>query len=121
MMGININDSRQGFTALILDGQKTLETRNTDSLRPYVGKRVGIIRTGKGPATLVGFMTIGEPIIYINREHWQEDQDLHRVEAGSKYDFKVIKYGYRLSQVEPCEPQVITSRGIVARRITPNL
>lgn len=41
--------------------------------------------------------------------------------AGSKYDFKGIKYGYRLSQVEPCEPQVITSRGIVARRITPNL
>ena len=48
--GININDKTQPFTDQILHGQKTIETRNTPTLHPHVGKRVGIVRTGKGPA-----------------------------------------------------------------------
>ena len=65
-MGININDSEAPYTEMILDGDKTIETRRTNSLDPYVGEEVGIIRTGKGPATLVGFMDIGKPTQYSN-------------------------------------------------------
>ena len=50
MVGININDKTQDFTGQILRGEKTVETRRTNSLRPYVGKRVGIVRTGRGRA-----------------------------------------------------------------------
>jgi len=57
-MGININCSERDFVALILDGRKWIETRATPSLRPYVGRRVGLIRTGCGPATLCGYVRV---------------------------------------------------------------
>mgnify|MGYP001086420749 CR=1 FL=1 len=41
--GIHINVKHQDFVKQILSGEKTMETRDTDSLKPYVGKRVGII------------------------------------------------------------------------------
>ena len=118
MMGININDRTQAFTAQILSGEKTVETRRTNSLRPYVGKRVGIVRTGKGRATLVGFATIGEPIRYEHKKQFREDYARHRVAAGSLHDCGPAgKFGYRLIDVEATKPRPVTSRGIVARRI----
>lgn len=61
---LNINDKSEKFTSQILSGEKTIETRNIKSLHPYIGKRVGIVRTGKGVATLVGYVTVGHPIFY---------------------------------------------------------
>lgn len=78
-MGININDKHQDFTGQILRGEKTIETRNTHSLKPYVGQRVGLISTGIGPATLVGYATVGEPTRYETPEHFAEDYSRHRV------------------------------------------
>lgn len=118
MMGININDRTQDFTAQILCGEKTVETRRTDSLRPYVGKRVGIVRTGLGRATLVGYATIGEPIRYESREEFAADYARHRVAAGSPHDCGPGgKLGYPLIDVEATAPSPVTSRGIVARKI----
>jgi hypothetical protein len=118
MMGININDKTQHYTAQILSGEKTIETRRTNSLRPYVGKRVGIVRTGRGRATLVGYATIGEPIRYENRPQFAADYARHRVAAGSPHDCGPEgKYGYPLIDVETVEPSPVTSRGIVARRL----
>ena len=44
MMGINVNDKTQDYTGQILRGEKIVETRRTQSLRPYVGQRIGIVR-----------------------------------------------------------------------------
>ena len=118
MMGININDKHYPFTELILDGVKTIETRKTPSLNSYIGKRVGIIRTGKGKAMLVGFMTIGEPIKYESEEQFRRDEDKHCVVKGSKYDIGIQgKWGYPISNVIHIKPQYITSKGIVTRKI----
>ena len=118
MMGININDRTQDFTAQILCGEKTIETRRTNSLRPYVGTRVGIVRTGRGRATLVGFATIGEPIRYEHKGQFADDYARHRVAAGSPHDCGPDgKYGYLLIDVEATTPRTVTSRGIVARRL----
>ena len=118
MMGININDKTQDYTAQILSGEKTVETRRTNSLRPYVGKRVGIVRTGKGRATLVGFATIGEPIRYEHQRQFRADYARHRVAAGSPHDCGPGgKFGYTLTDVEATKPRPVTSRGIVARKI----
>ncbi len=118
VMGININDKSQPYTAQILDGTKTIETRRTQSLKPYVGKRVGIVRTGVGKATLVGYATVGEPIWYATPEEFAADYTRHLVGAGSphKCDSRG-KFGYPLTDIVACEPQPVTSRGIVARRI----
>jgi hypothetical protein len=63
-IGINFNDKSQPFTDMIMDGKKTIETRNSRSLDSVVGKRVGIVRTGVGPAMLVGYADVGSPIFY---------------------------------------------------------
>ena len=46
--GINVRtDGDMNYADLIVSGKKQFETRQTDSLRPYVGKRVGIVETKK--------------------------------------------------------------------------
>lgn len=122
MMGININDKDERWTQMILDGVKTIETRNGDYLRPYVNKRVGIIQTGilPGTAWLVGYMTIGEPTVYEDEESFRKDEKRHRVKKGSKYDIKEggVKYGYPIHDVfRMADPRKITSRGIISRKI----
>jgi hypothetical protein len=118
VMGININDSGQDFTGQILRGDKTIETRATQSLNPYVGERVGIVRTGVGRATLVGYATIGEPITYLDEASFRADESKHRVSQGSEFDIGPEgKFGYPLLNVESTDPKEVVSRGIVARSL----
>ena len=117
--GVNINDKVQPFTDQILSGQKTIETRRTNSLRPYIGQRVGIIRTGKGQAMLVGFAVIREPIFYGTKAEFSADFKRHQVGDKSKFRFKRGgKFGYPLAKVTRCKPQPVFSRGIIARKLS---
>jgi hypothetical protein len=110
-VGININSKTQDFTDQILRGEKTIETRPSNSLKSLIGKRVGIVRTGKGKATLVGYANIEEPIVYNNVDEFRADQDKHLVEADSEFDIKPNqkKYGYPLTNVESIEPIEVPS------------
>ena len=120
MMGININDKCQDFTGQILRGEKTIETRKTRSLDPYIGERVGLVRTGVGKATLVGYATVGEPVVYDSVAKFRRDYDKHLVAPGSAFDIKDgLKYGYPLMQVESITPKLVQSKGIVARKLNP--
>jgi SAM-dependent methyltransferase len=120
MMGININDECQDFTGQILRGEKTIETRKTRSLDPYIGERVGLVRTGVGKATLVGYATIGEPVVYDSVAKFRRDYEKHLVAPGSAFDIKDgVKYGYPVMQVEAVDPRQVETRGIVARRLNP--
>lgn len=114
MIGININDKHQDFTDQILSGAKTIETRNSKSLHPYIGKQVGIIRTGKGKATLVGYTTIKETKKYYN--NFDLDYNKHLVSTDSPYHGQ-NKWGYILVDSFRCEHKLITSRGIISRKI----
>ena len=115
----NINDKTQPFTEQIFNLLKDIETRNTNSLKSLVGKRVGIIRTGCGKATLVGLVTIADVIKYETEDAFRADEKRHMVKKGSKYDIKKggVKYGYVLVDVERCDPVIIASKGIVIRNI----
>jgi hypothetical protein len=120
-MGININDKDEPWTEMILRRSKTVETRNSNSLDPYIGKRVGIIQTGvfPGMAWLVGYMEIGSPIVYKSENHFRMDEFRHKVKCGSLWDIKEggIKYGYPVHNVDVIEPIRVFSKGIVARNI----
>ncbi len=115
-IGININDGKQDFTGQILRGEKSVETRDSDSLKKYIGKRIGLIRTGLGKAHVVGYATLGEPKFYDNRDDFNADYDLHQVDEGSDYHFDNakhgIKFGYPLHDVkhEP-DPYPVDSLG----------
>ena len=117
-IGININDSIQPFTEQILDGNKTIETRNNPTLNPYVNQKVGIIRTGQGQAKLVGFFTIGRPKFYKNKKEFDKDYDKHLVGKDSPYYITDEgKWGYPLLNVEKTEETPVFSKGIVSRKI----
>lgn len=117
-MGVNINDKSQPFTDQILRGEKTIETRRTRSLHPYIGQRIGIVRTGVGVATLVGYATVGDPVWYGTGEQFAADYRRHRVAPGSEHDCDAGgKWGYPLIDVVPAAPRVISTRGIVARQL----
>lgn len=118
LMGININCKKQNFIDQILNGEKTIETRSCYSLRPYVGKRVGLIETGNGRAKLKGFATIKEEVIYRTKDSFDEDFSKHRVAKESPFYFNGIKYGYVLTDVEKLnEPIEVYTNGRVAREI----
>lgn len=117
-IGININDDDQAFTAQILSGSKTIETRKTPSLRPYIGKTVGIIRTGKkAQATLVGFAKIESETFYSTKQEFDEAQSLHLVAPGSAHYGDGVKFGYKLTNVKRVRPRPITTLGIVSRKL----
>ena len=105
---ININDTHQDYTGQILRGEKTIETRNTNSLRTLIGGRYGISRTHdnsrKFPAMVVGYATLGEPKLYENAEDFDADYHLHRVGTDSPHHFNKshtgVKFGYPLHDVE---------------------
>ena len=117
MKAININDKTFPFTEKILNGEKSIETRGSNSLRSVVGQRVGLIRTGCGRATLVGYADVTGVVKYDTAAAFRADYGRHLVEPGSRYDIKDVKYGYVLENVERCDPVPVTSRGIVIRNI----
>jgi hypothetical protein len=116
MMGININDKDCNFTEMILNGTKTVETRKTHSLRPYLGKRVGIIQTGKGKAHLVGFMTIVKEVEYAS-DCFHLFIDDHKVPVKSKFYKTGGCFGYEVAHVVKCDPIAVDTKGIVSRRL----
>ena len=121
--GINVRtDGDMNYADLIVSGKKQFESRQTDSLRPYVGKRVGIVETKKGEkAKLVGYATVGEPEV-VNQREFNEMRDLHLVPKGSDFDIKrgSRKYMYRMIDPQKLdEPiDVSSTQGRVARNIS---
>ena len=122
-MGMNVAVADgQDYADLIVSGQKKYETRATDSLKPYVGERIGIVRTNKGKkAELVGYATVGEPIVADERQFNDLRSD-HLVPKGSQFDIQQggQKFLYEMLNPEKLQtPQDASgTRGIVARNIT---
>ena len=121
-MGINVRtDGDTNYADLIVSGQKKYETRDKDSLRPYVGKRIGIVETGSGPAKLVGYATVGEPI-EVGEAEFADSRDQHLVPEGSKFDIKPgqSKFLYEMIDPEQLAQPIDASgtKGIVARNIS---
>lgn len=118
MKGININCKDIEYVEMILSGIKTIETRRTKSLHPYIGKRVGLIETGKGKAMLKGYATIVGIKEYTEQSAWDADRSLHQVPSGDKFTFNGYKVGYILADIERIDtPVIVTSRGIISREI----
>ena len=121
-MGVNVRtDGDTNYADLIVSGQKKYESRDKDSLRPYVGKRVGIVETGSGPAKLVGYATVGEPI-EVGEAEFDDSRDQHLVPEGSKFDIKPGQSKFLYEMIGPeklAEPvDVSSTKGIVARNIS---
>jgi hypothetical protein len=119
-MGINVaSDTKAGlrFADMIVDGHKTLESRNSDTLRPYVGKRVSIVRTGEGKAKAIGEVTIGEPKV-VNQRQFRAMEDEHKVPKGSRFDINTpTKHLYPMHDPVRYEEERDVGHGIVSRQV----
>ena len=118
---INVRKDKKAdidFAELIMSGDKKFETRDTDSLRPYVGQRIGIAKTGDGEAKAIGSVEIGEPI-EVDEKMFRQLQDQHLVPAGTDFDIKPggKKYLYPVSNPERFDAPKSVGRGIVSRKI----
>lgn len=107
---------------MILRKQKVVETRNSPTLRPYIGKRVGIIRTfSNKKAVLVGYVDVVAEKIYKSRKEFDADAHKHWVGSDSVYYFKKVKYGYLLANpIRIVSPKqvFVKSKGHISRVIT---
>lgn len=117
LTGINIQNYPTPWVDMILSGEKTIETRNQDNLKSYVGKKMGIIETQTGQAKLVGYMVLGNAIKYTTRTDFMKDIRMHRFFFPIEETF-IVKYGYPIIRVEKLDtPFLINSRGIVSRKL----
>jgi hypothetical protein len=112
-MGINVRQDPDGtdYASLIASGQKTYESRESRSLDPYVGKRVDLVRTGAGPAAVVGSAEVGTPI-EVDETQFANMRGDHLVAEGSAFDIKrgKTKFLYPMTNAESTEPTVLPSR-----------
>ena len=119
-MGINVASDRKAgmsYADLIVDGHKTHESRNSDSLRPYVGKRVSIVRTGEGAAKAIGEVTVGAPIV-VNKKKFRSMEPQHLVPEGSAFDIKTeTKHLYPMHDPVRYDEERDVGHGIVARKV----
>lgn len=84
--GIFVNDSTGiKYSIAIVQGYKTVETRNRNTLKQLVGKRVNVIQTGKGKAKVIGSVKIVSAM-HCKQSDFQKYNGLHCVPIGSKYD-----------------------------------
>jgi len=118
---INVRKDKKAdvdYAELIMSGDKKFETRDTDSLRPYVGQRIGIAKTGDGEAKAIGSVEIGEPI-EVDEKMFRELQDQHLVPQGTDFDIKPggKKYLYPVSNPERFDAPKSVGKGIVSRKI----
>jgi hypothetical protein len=119
-MGINVASDRKAgmrYADMIVDGKKTLESRNSDTLRPYVGKRVAIVRTGEGKAKAIGEVTIGEPMV-VDKYKFRALQDKHHVPEGSMFDINTpTKHLYPMHDPVRYDEERDVGHGIVSRKV----
>ncbi len=120
MLGININSKTIPYADLIIDGLKLYETRNNDTLKPYIGRRMAIVKTGAGKAHAIGTVEIGAPIV-VTQEQFRQLEPMHYVPEGSEFDIKPGGAKYLYPMIRPMrfdQPRPV-GRGIIARRVLP--
>lgn len=118
MMGINVRNTDIPFADLIVDGKKTIETRDSPSLNPYIGQRIAIVRTGAGEAQAIGEVTIVGRSFADNEGVFDSLVDQHHVTKGDLFYIKANgKHLYHLANpVRYNEPKPV-AHGIVARKV----
>lgn len=118
MYGIYVeNTAGIPYANSIVYGYKRIETRNRNTLKNLLEKRVAIIRKEKNKKPMViGYVTIAY-ITHCTAEEFPLYFTFHCVPPGSKYDSgKNGKYLYWLEQPEPCKPYTLPETRVMHGR-----
>ena len=104
---IGINSSSAPFMYDIGRRSKTLETRNKRTLHRFIGCRVILAETKQGSYLAMYTAVIRSVHEIRSREQWDALRPLHRVPAGSTYDWTPetsIKYAYEIANLRHLRP-----------------
>lgn len=114
MLGIFVNsDGCVPYADAIVDGVKTIETRNRNMLGHCVGERVAVVRTtrGKTPA-IVGYVSIKRGV-FVPEKLFGYFRKETLIPVGSKYDCHGKgKWLYYLEEPQRCEPFSLPSDAV---------
>jgi hypothetical protein len=118
MTGLNI---QVPWSTLLINGQKTVETRSYRLPQRLEGVELALIETpgksAKFKSRIIGTITFSGCIQYVSKEQWQSDETRHKVSIEDKtYGWKdKPKFGWIVKSVKrfenPINPPV--KRGII--------
>lgn len=119
--GININVDNYDWLRMILNGQKTVETRSGKSYnmwKKHIGEKIGLVKTtkkrGEVTGVLSGYAKIHDVIYYPTRELFEKDATRHCCGVDGEY---TPMCGLVLTDVEELEtPVKLKARGQQALR-----
>lgn len=123
MKAIYLNCKDVPFDVDIFDTcRKHYETRNRDTLRGMFKKSmfgrhealqdVAVIRTGKGRAVVIGYITLHSGVRCSATEWNDSIREKSCVPSGSKYDNPAGKYVYWIHDTRRCEPYPVPSNAV---------
>ena len=118
MIGLNV---RSPWSTLLINGQKTVETRSYTLPQRLEGVELALIETpgksAKFKSRIIGTITFSGCIQYSSKEQWESDESRHKVDINdSLYGWKdKPKFGWIVQSVKkfknPVDPP--TKRGII--------
>ena len=102
---IYINCSKYPFIEQIMRLKKLFETRNKNTLKAFVGKRVLLAETGKGKKPIVRCSCIISDVLKVtDRKTWNRYRKQTCIKKGSIYEWTKEtrqKYLYQLTDIKP--------------------
>lgn len=104
---IFINCSEYPFIDHIINNSKLYETRNKNTLKRFIGKRILLAETGKGKPVVRCSAVIRSVSVALSRSAWETVRPACCIRSGSRYDWQPEtkeKYLYELSGVVACHP-----------------
>ena len=118
MVGLNVQSP---WSTLLINGQKTVETRSYRLPTRLEGVELALIETpGKSTkfkSRIIGTITFSSCIQYVSKEQWQSDESRHKVDTNNKlYCWKdKPKFGWIVKSVKKFENPVDppAKRGII--------
>lgn len=119
MVGINI---QQPWADMLINGDKTVETRSYHIPEKYIGETLAVIETpgkkGKFKSRIIGTITFSHSFKYSDKNEWISDYNRHKVNETNKdygWNDSKNKYGWVVSNVTKLENPVDPpkKRGII--------
>lgn len=85
MIGLNV---RSPWSTLLINGQKTVETRSYRLPQRLEGVELAMIETpgksAKFKSRIIGTITFGSCVEYSSKKQWQSDESRHKVDINDK-------------------------------------
>jgi hypothetical protein len=124
MTGLNIQIP---WSTLLINGDKSVETRSYPLPEKYVGIELALIETpgkyGRFKSRITGTITFSHSFLYVVKNDWVNDYNRHKVEEQDKlFGWNTVKpkYGWVVSNIKKFDKPIpyLKKKGIVFTNLT---